>query len=801
MKKFKIIALLLCICMILPGTPPAIAAEKQGAETWKLSSIKLSHTSVSFQISSVESAQNAILCIQTSDYYSSLDKEDITTYEIPFSITSSTENITVDIPNGGYLTPNHYYDVYVKDTNGKQSLKSRPYLDKHNYWMSFKAYPNRVVIENESTAFYHASATVGFQEYKIDLDAKETGVIEYPNQAIGTLIELKWWDGYGCSNKYTVKVENENLNLPLLYAWKDSVTAWYPNMTENERIAVEAEGKTYYSSYGAENKIISDFVTYPQVSDSTSKVKIWIESKNGSKSIPREYDIQECKLNDCEKTCHAFPSEATGNVKSNDYGHSIVRVAITIDNKEYSCDVANDGTYCLKYPEQNSYSSINIRFIDKHGCEISSNYTVNNSLYNEENDITALLSRAYADVHYGVRIAVKIDGQIYYSDYAPYINSFATSRVTASYPMQKPGKKISVWYEKADTSKSPIYEVTLTERKYHISANVRTSSITGEVQESRDYDVYVQVSGKEYKCTTKKIDYYSEDDDEYSSSNYDDEDDDDTDLGEDEEDDYYVFFSCNFPKQKVGDTIKVIVRDNDGYEYSKSFVMHNIKPKLSLKKIDTATTTVQGTTVAKSTLTIKVGNKNYKGKADKYGNFAIKIKSKKAGTGVTVKVVTPEGYTNSKTTKIIKAYGYAELSNYVLRTSTKANFTVKYGTKGDKLEIKIGDNIYIKKLKSNKKKQKIAFGIKKAAAGSKIKITLYDKFGAKKAVDSDMVYYGTKIFVGMSAHNATLTTWGKPVRRNDWGTGYKQWVFESAYSTLYAYIKNGKVCSIQHLNY
>ena len=53
----------------------------------------------------------------------------------------------------------------------------------------------------------------------------------------------------------------------------------------------------------------------------------------------------------------------------------------------------------------------------------------------------------------------------------------------------------------------------------------------------------------------------------------------------------------------------------------------------------------------------------------------------------------------------------------------------------------------------------------------------------------------------MSAHNATLTTWGKPVRRNDWGTGYKQWVFESAYSTLYAYIKNGKVCSIQHLNY
>lgn len=124
-----------------------------------------------------------------------------------------------------------------------------------------------------------------------------------------------------------------------------------------------------------------------------------------------------------------------------------------------------------------------------------------------------------------------------------------------------------------------------------------------------------------------------------------------------------------------------------------------------------------------------------------------------------------------------------------------------HGNKGDKLKIKIGSRTYTKKLKSNKKKQKISIKIKKAAAGSKIKITLFDKYGAKKGAESGMVYYGNSIYVGMSARNAELTTWGRPVRRNNWGTGYEQWVFESANSTVYAYIKNGKVFNLQHLNY
>lgn len=793
MKKNKIIALLLCICLILPSTPLAKAIEKQGAETWKLSGIVLSHTSLSFRISSVASAQNAILIIQTSDYYSSIKEDDIVTYEIPFSITSSTENITLDIPDGGYLTPEHYYDVYVKDVDGNESPKSNSYLNKHNYSISYKAYPNWIVIKNENNASYHASATVGFQEYKIDLGAKEEKLIEYPNQTIGTAIEVKWWDDYGCSGKYITEVKNENLSIPSLYVWKDSVTANYPNLTENERVAIEVEGNIYYSSYGSETKIIPDFVTYPQVADSTSRVKIWVESKNGSRSAQREYDIQECKLSDCKKTCNVFPAKAIGNIEANNYGNTFTKIATTINNKEYSCNVASNGAFCLEYPKQEHLSSIKIRFIDRHGCEISSNYTISNTLYYKENTITTLPSKAYDDVKAGVRIAVKIDDQIYYSDYAPYNNSYTSSTVTVSYPMQKPGKEIFVWYEKEDTSQSPIFKVSLDDRDYTVSATAKTSSITGRVEESGNYKVYVEVAGKEYECTTKKMNYWSDEDEEYDPEEYEDE--------EEEYKNYRLNFSCNFPKQEPGSIVTVIVRDADGYEYIEYFKIKNIKPKLSLKRIDTSTTKVQGTTTAKSKVTIKIGNKTYKGVANKYGEFSIKINSTNIGTKIVVNVVTPKGYTNSKSVKTKRSNGYAELSSYVFRTSTKATLKIKNGNKGDKLKIKIGSKTYTKRLKSDKKKQNITFNIKKASAGSKINITLYDKFGNKKATDSDMVYYGTKIYIGMSSHNATLTTWGPPVRRNNWGTGYEQWVFESANSTLYAYIKNGKVCNIQHLNY
>lgn len=113
----------------------------------------------------------------------------------------------------------------------------------------------------------------------------------------------------------------------------------------------------------------------------------------------------------------------------------------------------------------------------------------------------------------------------------------------------------------------------------------------------------------------------------------------------------------------------------------------------------------------------------------------------------------------------------------------------------------IGSKRYTKKIKSNKKKQKITIRLKKkGTAGSKVKVTLYDKFYTKKDSDQSMVYFGKTIYKGMSAKDAQLTTWGYPSRKNNWGTGALQWVFETNNCTLYVYIKNGKVVLIQKLS-
>ena len=53
----------------------------------------------------------------------------------------------------------------------------------------------------------------------------------------------------------------------------------------------------------------------------------------------------------------------------------------------------------------------------------------------------------------------------------------------------------------------------------------------------------------------------------------------------------------------------------------------------------------------------------------------------------------------------------------------------------------------------------------------------------------------------MSANNVGLTPWGKPIRKNNYGYGYFQWVFEKDYQTIYVYIQNGYVYNIQKLNY
>lgn len=156
-------------------------------------------------------------------------------------------------------------------------------------------------------------------------------------------------------------------------------------------------------------------------------------------------------------------------------------------------------------------------------------------------------------------------------------------------------------------------------------------------------------------------------------------------------------------------------------------------------------------------------------------------------------MISPQGYTSSVTEKTKLSSGSVYINGNIYRNSSSVSVTVRRPEKGDKVVVKAAGKTYTKQIKANGKK-------KKTSAGTRVSVELKDQFGKKKDHEKVMVYYGNTIAKGMSASNAVLTTWGYPVRKNDYGTGSIQWVFQSGNSYLYAYIRAGKAVGIQRIN-
>ena len=309
--KMRVMAWIMCLSILLQAVPVA-AAENDTLNTWQLSNVKLEHTTIEFQVSGVESAQNASIVIEKTELYNSENNTFVC--EIPFSISSSTERISLSVPDG---IASGYYDVYVKDSSGNCTESVKTNVSKHYYFPDYDLYPNWAEITNDYNSPLNFSITIGFEEHKVVIQPKSKEIIKYPTQNIGTVLELKWWDDYGCADDYTGTVKNEYLNTPNLYAYKDSIIADFPNLGVNERVAAEVEGSVYYSDYGSDDNIyrtITDFITYPMVSDTTTSIKVWMESKNGSTSEIEELAISECGLEKCNRKCNAYLAKAEGTV-------------------------------------------------------------------------------------------------------------------------------------------------------------------------------------------------------------------------------------------------------------------------------------------------------------------------------------------------------------------------------------------------------------------------------------------------------------------------------------------------------
>ena len=804
MKQIKETVLTILMVVILLNIRMTVKAEGTGATSWYLYSVSLGHKVVNFNLDDVDSAQTATAVIVD-------DSNDEVLYELPFSITSSSQKFSLDITNG-YLKGGHTYKMYIKDNGNNVTDSQTIQCYNHDYLLYSRGqdycYPVCYVgsIEKKEGLTINVKAEVGFKEYKGTIDSEGNVYIEYPKQDVGTVVNITYYDEYECSRTLKKTVEDRGFSFPSIKAFHDGVAlSCFDKIADDERLCTLVDNKKYYSSYGASGgkEEYTKVVSFPDTE--STNIQVWIESKYGSVSEKKSYEVQDCKLDKCEYEISAFRSMAKGTVKANDLKYMPTKVFVELSGQKYTGVISADGSFVVEYPAQANYTDINITFSDNHNCLYTTSRSVYNSLEKFEFYIRYVLpsQASVSDIYEGTRLAAKIGEQVYYSDYAGKDRA-----VTVKYPSQPVGTPIIFWLEKEDTSKSEEQTFNVYSGAFSATMTARTTNSFGiiGINDVGDYDydgsvvsAYVMIDGNKYDCviTEKKA---SEGDAIYDSDDYEDEADEDDGTFYLAAGKYYEY-TVSYPVQELGKTVSLYYVDSNGITQTIDKVLENVPPAIKIDSYTSSSTKITGSTVANASVTIKIGKKTYSCRTNSKGKFSKKIKTQKAGTKVKISVLSDDGYYNDKTIKVKKAQGWIELNKSVYKDTKTVSCFITNGKKGDKVKVKVGKKTYTAKVKKTKKYQTVKIKITPKAAGTSVTLTLTDKFGKKKDSYKDIVYIGDKIYVGMSASNALLTTWGKPIRRNDYGLGFEQWVYQSGATTLYVYVSGGKVTNIQKLNY
>lgn len=119
-------------------------------------------------------------------------------------------------------------------------------------------------------------------------------------------------------------------------------------------------------------------------------------------------------------------------------------------------------------------------------------------------------------------------------------------------------------------------------------------------------------------------------------------------------------YSVKIKKQKIGTKLKVYVIGNDEKSKSKTVTVEKknyTPPKTpTVNKVTAKSTAVKGKTDANATVYVKKGKTQLgKAKADKAGNYSVKIKKQKTGTTLTVTAENSDGIVSkAKTIKVSK---------------------------------------------------------------------------------------------------------------------------------------------------
>ena len=75
---------------------------------------------------------------------------------------------------------------------------------------------------------------------------------------------------------------------------------------------------------------------------------------------------------------------------------------------------------------------------------------------------------------------------------------------------------------------------------------------------------------------------------------------------------------------------------------------------------------------------------------------------------------------------------------------------------------------------------------------------LYNSHNQKICSRKTKVYFGNKLYVGMTSSQALQTTWGKPIARYQY-PGYQMWLVQSGETVGYACIQGGKVTEVGYI--
>ena len=199
-------------------------------------------------------------------------------------------------------------------------------------------------------------------------------------------------------------------------------------------------------------------------------------------------------------------------------------------------------------------------------------------------------------------------------------------------------------------------------------------------------------------------------------------------------------------------------------------------------------------------ITVKIGNKEYKGRLNNW-DYSISIPNYyKIGTSITVTYMDSDGNEQIEESSVLKNEKTTVYVYYVFAKHNKVRGYVEYAHKGDVLSIIIGNKVYSAKVKNDSKKYKFTFKIKKAKAGTKMTINLNNMYKQNLENWKWKVFTSDVVRIGMTKKQVKLLAyWSEPTKKNV--SAYsEQWCYDDdgdGWTDTYLYFWHGKVSNWQ----